>query len=106
MGSRAADEEAVSMEPISFTKTDAIALYWKLAMTPPEETRGSISGQIQACRNMYRALGYDLALKRLSELAKIDAARTAGHRRGQEAAAKLLERLVSSMKVDKNQGIQ
>jgi hypothetical protein len=45
-------------------------------------------------------------LKRLSELANIDAARTKGHRRGQEAAAKLLKRLVSSIKVDKNQGIQ
>jgi hypothetical protein len=105
-GDKGADQEAVSMEPVNFTKVDAIALYWKIAMTPPEETRGSISGQIHACRNMYRDLGQDLALKRLSELANIDAARTKGHRRGQEAAAKILKRLVSSIKVDKNQGIQ
>jgi hypothetical protein len=106
MGTRVADQEAVSMEPVNFTKYDAIALYWKIAMTPPEETRGSIRGQIHACRNMYRDLGHDPALKILSELANIDAARTKGHRRGQEAAAKLLKRLVSSIKVDKNLGIQ
>jgi hypothetical protein len=94
------------MEPTNLKKGDVIALYWKLAMTPPEETRGSIRGQIDACRNMYRDLGHDPALKRLSELANIDAARTNGHRRGQEAAAKLLKRLVSSIKVDKHQGIQ
>ena len=88
------------------TKEDAIAMYWKLAALPPEETRGSITGQIHACRNMYRDLGHEPALKRLRELANIDAARTNGHRRGQEAAAKLLKRLVSSIKVDKNLGIQ
>jgi hypothetical protein len=106
MGTRVADQEAFSMEPVNFTKGDAIALYWKIAMTPPEETRGSIRGQIDACRNMYRDLGHDPALKTLSELANIDAARTKGHRRGQEAAARLLKRLVSSIKVDKNLGIQ
>src|SRR5271168_118026 len=34
MGTRVADQEAVSMEPNTFTKADAIALYWKIAMTP------------------------------------------------------------------------
>ena|ERR1700728_3137884 len=38
-------QEAGSMEPINFTKDDAIALYWKIAITPPEETRGSIRGK-------------------------------------------------------------
>jgi hypothetical protein len=35
---RVANQEEVSLEPISFTKDDAVALYWKVAMTPPEET--------------------------------------------------------------------
>ena len=94
------------MEPINVTKEDAIAMYWKLAALTPEETRGSITGQIHACRNIYRDLGHEPALKRLSELANIDAARTKGHRRGQEAAEKLLKKFVSSMKPNKNQQIQ
>jgi hypothetical protein len=94
------------MEPMNYTKEDAIALYWKLAALPPEETRGSITGQIQACRNMYRDLGHEPALKRLSELAHIDAARTKGNRRGQEAAEKLLKKFVSSMKPTETQRIQ
>ncbi len=94
------------MKPVNFTKEHAIALYSKLALTPPEKTRGSLTAQIQACRNLYRDLGHEPALKILSELANIDAARTKGHRRGQEAAAQLLKRLVSSMKVDDSRGIQ
>jgi hypothetical protein len=94
------------MERTTVTKEDAIAMYWKLASLTPEETRGNITGQIHACRNMYRDLGYEPALKRLRELANIDAARTKGNRRGQEAAEKLLTQFVSSIKLDKNQGIQ
>jgi hypothetical protein len=98
-------QEPRSMEPITFTKEDAIALYWEIAALTPEETRGGLRNQIHACRNMYRDLGHEPALKRLSELASIDPARTKGHRRGQESAAKLLKRFVSSVKVDKS-GIQ
>jgi hypothetical protein len=90
----------------TFTKEDAIAMYWKLASLTPEETHGSITGQIHACRNMYRDLGHEPALKRLRELANIDAARTKGHRRGQEAAETLLKKFVASIKLDKNHGIQ
>jgi hypothetical protein len=99
------DQEPRSMDPTTFAKEKLIALYWDIAATPPEETRGSIRDQIQACRNMYLDLGYEPALKMLSELAKIDPSRTRGHRRRQESAEKLLKRLVSSIKVDKN-GVQ
>jgi hypothetical protein len=98
------DQEPHSMDPSTFTKENVIALYRKLAAMPPERTRGSIKGQIEACKDMYE-LGYEPALAMLSELAKIDPSRTRGHRRGQEAAEKLLKRIVSSIKVDKN-GVQ
>jgi hypothetical protein len=97
--------ESTAMEQTTFTKDDAIALLWKIAATAPEGTKGILRDQIRACRLMYR-LGYEPALKRLSELANIDAARTKGLQRDQESAAKLLKRLVYSIKVDKNQEIQ
>jgi hypothetical protein len=92
------------MEPVTFTKEDAIARLWKIAATEPESAKGNLRDQIRACKLMYR-LGYEPALKRLSELADIDAARTRGHRRDQESAERLLKRSVSSIKVDKS-GIQ
>jgi hypothetical protein len=95
------DQEQRPREPITFTKEDAIATLWKIAALAPEKTRGRLRDQIAACKLMYR-LGYEPALKRLSELANIEAARTKGHRRGQESAASLLKRSVSSIKVDKN----
>ncbi len=91
------------MASINFTREDAIAMYWKLAVTPPEETRGRLRDQIHACRNMYRDLGHKPALQRLSEIATIDAVRTKGSLRDQEAATKLLKRLVSAIKVDKSE---
>jgi hypothetical protein len=93
------------MEPTTFTKEKAIAILWEIAAKPPEDTRGSLTAQIRACKMMHVTLGYEPALGRLSELANIDPARTKGHGRAQEAAAKLLKRLVSSIKVDKS-GIQ
>lgn len=98
------DQEPPS-KAISFTKEDAIAILWKIAATAPESTKGNLRGQIRACKLMYR-LGHQPALKRLSELADIDAARTKGRRRDQESAARLLKTSISSIKVDKNQGIQ
>jgi hypothetical protein len=91
---------------ISFTKEDAIARLWVFATMTPEETKGSLKNQIDACRSLYEMFRYQPALQRLSEIATIDAARTKGSRWRQETAAKLLKRLVSSIKVDKNQGIQ
>jgi len=52
----------------------------------------------------YLAVNRSLAM--LSELAKIDPSRTRGHRRGPEAAERLLTKYVSSVKVGKNRGIQ
>ena len=96
---RVLDQELRSMDKI-FTKEKAIAWYWQFAQKGPEELRGSLKCQIEACRQMY-ALGHEPALARLSELANIDAVKTRGHRRGQEAAAKLLRRL-PSMKVERH----
>jgi hypothetical protein len=98
------DPEQRAREPIRFTKEDAIALFWEIAVASPEDTKGSLRVQIAACKEMY-LLGYEPALKRLSELASIDPARTKGNRRGQESAERLLKRSVSSIKVDKS-GIQ
>jgi hypothetical protein len=97
--------ESTAVEPTTFTKGDAIAVLWEIAAKAPEDTRGSLAAQVKACKLMY-AMGYDRALKRLSELSGIDGARTKGHRRGQESAERLLKRLVSSIKVDKNQETQ
>jgi hypothetical protein len=94
-----------SMETITFTRADAIARYGDIAAKAPEETKGSLRNQIEACKKMY-ALGHEPALGRLSELANIDPARTKGNRRGQDTAAKLLSRILSSIKVDKTQGVQ
>jgi hypothetical protein len=91
-------------EQTAFTKGKVIAVLWEIAGHGPEDTQGNLGGQIRACRLML-SLEYEPALKRLSELANIDPARTKGNRRGQESAAKLLKRFVSSMKVDKS-GIQ
>jgi hypothetical protein len=100
------DEARISVEPISVTKGWMIARLWELAAIPPEETRGNLRDQIKSCKVLYCTFGYKPALGRLSELASIDPARTKGHRRGQESAAKWLKRLVSSIKVGKNQEIQ
>jgi hypothetical protein len=92
-------------EPISFTRADAIAGCWNIAAKTPDETNGSLRAQIEACKMAYE-LGHEPALGRLSELANIDPARTKGNRRGQDSAAKLLNRLLSSAEVDKTQGVQ
>jgi hypothetical protein len=98
------DQDDRFTDPATFTKGKAIAWYWEFAQTPPEKTRGSLTSQIEACRQMYKH-GHQPALAMLRELANIDPSRTKGHQRGQQAAEKLLKRLVSSIKVDKN-GVQ
>ena len=77
----------------NFTIGKAIEWYWDFAQTPPEKTRGSLKWQIEACKQMY-LLGHQPALAMLSELANIEPSRTKGHRRGQEAAEKLLKRFL------------
>jgi hypothetical protein len=91
------------MEPTTLTKEEAIAALWGLALNEPEDTGGELSVQIRACEMMYRTLEYEPALRRLSEIAKVDPARTTGRRRDQEAAAKLLKHLASSTKMDRKQ---
>ena len=89
------------MEPTTLTKEEATAVLWGLALNEPEDTRGELRVQIRACEMMYRTLGFEPALQRLSEIANIDAVRTQGRRRDQEAAARLLKHLVSSIKVQR-----
>lgn len=93
------------MEPTTLTKQEAITVLWGLALNEPENTRGELKVQILACEMIYRTLEYGPALQRLSEIANIDAARTKGRRRQQQAAAKLLKHLVSLIKVDRKQAI-
>jgi hypothetical protein len=93
------------MESTTLTKEEATTALWGLALNEPEDTGGDLSIQIRACEMIYRTLGYEPALQRLSEIANIDAARTKGRRRDQEAAAKLRKHLASSLKVDKKSRI-
>jgi hypothetical protein len=82
-----------------------IAKLCEFAAMSPEQTRGTLNDQISACKVMYCTFGYEPALKKLTELANIDAARTKGRRRGQEAAARLQKKLLKAIKVDKS-GVQ
>jgi len=93
------------MEPITFTKQDAIARYLEFAVAPPEATRGSLRVQISVCKTLYLKFGYQPALQMLSQIASVDVSRTKGRSRDQEAAAKLLKRFLNAVKVDKS-GIQ
>jgi hypothetical protein len=97
-------ENAV-IEPSPVTKERLIGRLSKLAATPPEDTRGGLGSQVRACKMMYDLSAQEPALRRLNEIANIDPARTKGLRQGQEAAAKLLKRIVRSIKVDKS-GVQ
>jgi hypothetical protein len=75
---------------------------WELAQIEPEKTRGSLKGQVECCEKMYCVFGFEPALQRLHELASIDPSRTRGRRTSQDKAAKLLKRIVSSLKTDKS----
>lgn len=92
-------------EPI-WNREKSIALLSEIAAKRPEDTRGALTDQIRACKMLYDTHGHNPALGWLSELANIDPARTKGNRRGQNTAAKLLSRLLSTVKVHKTQGVQ
>ena len=51
---------------------------WELAQIEPEQTRGSLKGQVDCCEQMYRLFKFEPALQRLNELASIDPSRTRG----------------------------
>jgi hypothetical protein len=93
------------MEPTTLTKEEAIGVLWGLALNEPEHTGGELSVQIRACEMIFCTIGYEPALQRLSDIANIDAARTKGSRRDQEAAAKLRKQLASSKKMGRKQKI-
>lgn len=93
------------MDPTTLTKEEAITALWGLALNEPEDTGGDLSVQIRACEMIYRTLGCEPALQRLSEIAAIDTDRTKGRQRDQEAAAKLRKHLASSTKMERKQRI-
>jgi hypothetical protein len=86
-------------ETPAFNKQEFIALLMRLAWTPPEQTRGSLEEQIRACKLM-ASFGYEPAFKRLNEIATTDPVRTNGRRRDQDAAAKVLTRLLNKSNID------
>ena len=92
------------MKPFTITREQIVARMWQLASMPPEETNGTLEGQIEACKSLHE-MGYAPAIPRLSEIANVDAARTGGRQTDQKAAAKFLRELVGSMKPDTS-GIQ
>lgn len=77
---------------------------WELACTPPEATKGTLEGQIDACKSLHE-MGYAPAIQRLSEIANVDTSRTGGRQTDQKAAARFLKGIVGSMKPDTS-GIQ
>ena len=48
------DQEDRFTDPANFTIGKGIAWYWEFAQTPPEKTRGSLTSQIEACKQMYK----------------------------------------------------
>jgi hypothetical protein len=49
------DEEPYSMEEVVWTREKSIAAYWRIATATPEETRGSLTTQIEALQEGVRA---------------------------------------------------
>jgi hypothetical protein len=82
-----------------FTREQLIARMWQLASIPPEETKGTLEGQIDACKTLHE-MGYPPGIRRLSEIANVDISRTGGRQTDQQAAARFLRKLVGSMKPD------
>jgi hypothetical protein len=89
-----------SLRP-EITKNMVCERLWELAQVEPEQSRGSLTGQVDCCEQMYRLFKFEPALQRLNELASIDPSRTGGRRTSQDKAAKLLKRIVSSLETDK-----
>jgi hypothetical protein len=87
------------------TREDLVAKLLEFASIPPEQTKGTLNGQIRACKTLCGEWGYQPALQKLSEIASIDASRTKGSRRDQEAAPKLLKKYLNAIKLDKS-GVQ
>ncbi len=85
------------MKPFTITREQIVARMWQLASIAPEETNGTLKGQIDACKSLHEN-GYAPAIRRLSEIANVDSARTGGRQTDQKAAARFLRELVGSMK--------
>ena len=85
------------MKPFTITKEQIVARMWELASLPPEETKGTLKGQISACESLHE-MGYAPAIPRLSEIANEKTSRTGGRQTDQKAAEKILRKIVVSMK--------
>jgi hypothetical protein len=92
------------MKPFTITREQVIARMWELASIPPEQTRGTLEGQIDACESLHE-LGFAPAIPRLSEIANVDSSRTGGRQTDQKAAERFLRKVVGSMKPETS-GIQ
>jgi hypothetical protein len=92
------------MKPFTITREQIVARMWELASIPPEETKGTLGGQIDACQSLHE-LGHAPAISKLSEIANVETSRTRGRQTDQKAAEKFLRKLVVSMKPDTS-GIQ
>jgi hypothetical protein len=92
------------MKPFTITKEQIVARMWELASLPPEETKGTLKGQISACESLHE-MGYAPAIPRLSEIANEETSRPGGRQTDQKAAEKILRKVVVSMKPDTS-GIQ
>lgn len=105
IGTKLIDGEGVSaMKPFTISKEQIVARMWELASMSPEETKGTLDGQIEACKSLHE-MGYAPAIPRLSEIANVDTSRTGGRQTDQKAAARFLKEIVGSMKPDTS-GIQ
>jgi hypothetical protein len=93
-----------SMESATITRERVVARLWELACIPPEKTRGTLNGQIDACK-MLHGMGFPLAIQRLREIAGMDASRTGGNSNDQGAADRLLLKIVREMEPE-SPGIQ
>jgi hypothetical protein len=92
------------VKPFTITKEQIVARMWELASLPPEETKGTLKSQIDACESL-REMGYAPAIPRLSEIANEETYRTSGRQTDQKAAEKILRKVIVSMKPDTS-GIQ
>jgi hypothetical protein len=92
------------MKPFTISKEQIVARMWELASMPPEETKGTLKGQIDACESLHE-MGYAPAILRLSEIANEETSRTRGRETDQKAAEKILRKVVVSMRPDTS-GIQ
>jgi hypothetical protein len=76
------------------TRARVIARLKELAALPPEQTSGTLKGQVDASKLMYQVSEQLQVLQMLGDIASVDTSRTKGRDRDQEAALKLQKKLL------------